>query len=420
MASYDQVLRKVLSLDRRGIFLGLEAISRALKIFNQPHQKFPSVLVAGTNGKGSTVSMLSTILSKAGYRVGTVISPHLLDIRERIQVNQRNISRKEFACLAIGVQKRIDKYNIHLTFFEFLTVMAFCHFARQRVDIAVVEVGLGGRLDATNVLTPLLSVITTIGIDHQRFLGRTLKEIATEKAGIIKKNGCVVTSVVQKPIRAHIRRFAIQRNARFYALGENFSIRCRTRTLATADRPSDHILCFKDSSVAWKDLRLSLQGEFQKRNAAAVLKAISLLKAKGWRISEASIREGLMKTHFAGRMETAKTAPRLLLDSAHNIEGIRTLMRTIQREYHFEKLYLVLGIMKDKNYPSVFNLISKVADEIYFVEPAVHRALTGEQLLERLPFLENKIHLGKDIASVLPGLIQSAKKQDMTESGVVF
>lgn len=402
---YDRVLQNVLALDRKGIFLDLKNTKSALSFFKNPHTKFKSILVAGTNGKGSTVAMLTSILCQAGYTVGTYISPHLIDIRERIQINQKNISQSDFVNLAVHIFKMIKKQKLKmsLSFFEFMTVMAFLYFYRKKVDVAVVEVGLGGRFDATNVLNPLISVITTIGLDHQRFLGNTLKKIAYEKGGIIRYHKPLVISVAQPTIRKYLKSLCEEKKSAFHALGENFFMRTRNKGLH-----------FFNDVVSWSELKLSLQGHFQRRNAASALEVIFLLKEEGWEISERVIREGLSKTIWPGRLELIHSEPRILLDGAHNPEGIRALMATLKQSYQYDKLHIIFGVMEDKDYQTMIKHVLTLSDAIYFVEPNVKRALKGETLVQKMPQLKEKVEFYKEeMKFALSQIIKRVGQNDM-------
>lgn len=388
---YDDVLKRVLTLERKGIFLSLEATRKGLRLFQNPHLGFPSVLVGGTNGKGSTVAMLSSVLRAQGYRVGTYTSPHLLDIRERIQLNLENISKDDFSDLAGRIFYKIKNARLDLSFFEFLTVMAFIYFFEKKIDIAIVEVGLGGRWDATNVLTPLVSVITSIGIDHERFLGKSLSQIAFEKGGIIKNKGILVTAVTQGKIRDQLKGICLERGARGFFL-------------AAEDFPG---------------LKLSLQGKFQRQNAACAVSALSQLKSMGWKMTDEAIRSGLRNTFWPGRLEIVQTSPRVLLDGAHNVSGIRALFHSLVSGFDYDNLHLIFGVMEDKNYRAMIRHALKFSDSFYFIEPPLKRSLTAEKLRSSLHRdggdwgLARKITFRKELREVLPELVKRCGVDDL-------
>lgn len=386
--SYEHALTYLLALEKRGVFLSVDTTQQALESLGNPHKKFPSVLVAGTNGKGSTVAMLSSILKQAGYRVGTYISPHLLDVRERIQLNGKMIEKQELISLVNELDQFLKKTKIYLSFFEFMTVMAFLYYARQKVDFAVVEVGLGGRLDATNVLQPEVSIITSIDFDHQRLLGNTLAKIATEKAGIIKSKGKVVTAVSQPKIQRQFQAICRKRKAKLFMLGRDFFVE--------------------------PHFPLSLAGKFhQRRNAACAIRAARLLVQKGWAISEEAIRQGLSSTFWPGRLEIVYQKPLVMLDGAHNPAGIRVLLRALKDDYRYRKLHFVIGVMADKNYKTMFKLLLPYANSLSYVELPMKRALRADVLLKTLPQLKNKIGKKYTVETVLPQVIQKAHRNDL-------
>lgn len=385
---YEHALTYLLALEKRGIFLSVETTQKALELLGNPQKKFPSVLVAGTNGKGSTVAMVSSILRQAGYDVGTYISPHLLDVRERVQLNGKMIGKQELVSLVNELDQFLKKTKIYLSFFEFMTVMAFLYYARKKVDFAVVEVGLGGRLDATNVLMPLVSVITSIDFDHQRLLGNTLSKIAYEKAGIIKPRGWVVTAVSQSKIQRQFQTTCQKRKAKLWILGRDFFIE--------------------------PHFKLSLVGKFhQRRNAACAIMTARLLRKKGWAVSEEAIQKGLCSTQWPGRLEIIRQKPLVMLDGAHNPAGIKVLLRSLKNDFQYRKLHVVMGVLADKNYKKMFNLISPYAHSLSYIELPIRRALRSEVLFKTLPHLKRKVQREHQIEEVLPQVIGQAHRDDL-------
>ncbi|HBQ20603.1 MAG: hypothetical protein A2Z91_07450 [Deltaproteobacteria bacterium GWA2_38_16] len=385
--TYEHALSYLFSLEKKGITLSIESTQEALTYFKNPHQKFKSILVAGTNGKGSTVAMLTSILVQAGYKVGTYISPHLLDVRERIQLNQKMISKKELIYFINDTNRMLAFTSIKLSFFELMTVIAFRYFEREKVDFAVVEVGLGGRLDSTNVLSPLASVITSIDFDHQRLLGNTLTKIALEKAGIIKPKTPLVTAVAQKKIQKLFQKICHQKQSPIYILGKDF--------------------------LSDPTLSLSLPGKYhQQKNAACVLEVIRLLQKK-WEVSKEAIQKGLLKTVWPGRLEVVQKKPKVLLDGAHNPAGVRVLLRALKTDFQYDKLHVVFGVMADKNYQKMFRMLLPHADSFYFVEPPIKRALQKPLLLETMPELKHKIEFCSEIPGALSSVISKAGRNDL-------
>ena len=319
-----------------------------------PERKYSSIHVAGTNGKGSTSHMLAAVLQNAGYRVGLYTSPHLKDFRERIRVNGTMISEEEVVEFVGRNKNFLEEHR--LSFFELTVGMAFDHFANQKVDIAVVEVGLGGRLDSTNIITPLVSVITNIGLDHTQFLGETLPEIAFEKGGIIKTGIPVVIGEVQPETFPVFEKLAEERGA----------------PLFIAEQEDD------------SDLKTDLIGAYQRKNAQTAIKTLELLKDKGFEISTDHIREGFMliaeTTGLKGRYQVLRLNPKVICDTAHNREGLELVLDQVAQE-GAKRLHFVLGMVNDKDLTTVLPLFPKDAS-YYFCRPDIPRGLDAKTLKE--------------------------------------
>ena len=314
---------------------------------NNPQHKFKSIHVAGTNGKGSSSHMLASVLQEAGYKVGLYTSPHLKDFRERIKINGVEVS-KQFVIGFIKRNKAFFKSN-PLSFFEMTVGMSFDYFAKQKVDIAIIEVGLGGRLDSTNIIIPEVSLITNIGYDHTQFLGETLPLIASEKAGIIKSNVPVVISETQNETKPVFEKVANKNNSKIYF--------------------ADQIIKAKYST--------DLLGDYQKKNIKGVLKTLKILQQKKYKISDLNIKNGLLNvvknTGLKGRWQILQTKPKIICDTAHNKEGLSITMTQLQKE-QFDNLHIVFGVVNDKNLSQVFSLLPKKAT-FYFCKPDVPRGL---------------------------------------------
>ena len=328
----------------------LEPTREFASYLGNPHLKFKSIHVAGTNGKGSSSHMLSSILQEAGYKVGLYTSPHLKDFRERIRVNGTPVSKQ----YVMGfVRRHLDYLETHpLSFFELTVAMAFEYFRRASVDIAVIEVGLGGRLDSTNIIVPEVSLITNIGMDHMEFLGETLPEIAREKAGIIKPGVPVVVSETQPETKPVFLEIARQQKAPIFFADQ-------------MDMP-------RHSS--------SLKGAYQEKNIIGVLAV--LLQLKNFPVSEAQIRQGLMRvvenTGLLGRWQILGEHPRIIADTAHNREGLELVIRQVLREPH-KTLHMVLGFVREKPLEKILPLFPEAA-EYYFAKPDLPRGLEAEIL----------------------------------------
>jgi dihydrofolate synthase/folylpolyglutamate synthase len=344
-AEYQRTLRWLYALEAaKGMDFKLNRVARALERLGNPHQRFPSIHIGGTNGKGSVAAMLHAMLGAGGFRVGLYTSPHLMRFTERIRVGVDEI--REHDVVALADELRRVTAGIELTFFELGTVMAFLHFARSNVDVAVVEVGLGGRLDATNVIDSLVSVITTIGLDHTEFLGDTIEAIAAEKAGIIKAGKPVILGRLPDAAVHVIRRIATERGSAVLELGQDFRARA-------ADRGIE----FNGPRLTLCGLQPSLQGSFQLDNMAAALAALTQLPAS-LAVDEPAIRKGLAAVRWPGRYEQIAGDPLIVLDGAHNIEGIRALVRELQTIAGGRPLHVLFAVMRDKSWAPMIELLA--------------------------------------------------------------
>ena len=325
-----------------------------VKHLQHPETKFKSIHVAGTNGKGSTSSMIASILQEAGYKVGLYTSPHLKDFRERIRINGEMIS-EDFVVNFVAQNKSFFEAN-QLSFFEMTVGLAFDYFAKEQVDVAVIEVGMGGRLDSTNVITPLVSVITNIGFDHTQFLGDTLPKIAAEKAGIIKSNIPVVIGEYSEETKPVFVAKAKSENAQIYFAQDN-------------------------SEVTYE---CALLGDYQVHNKKTVLQAIELLQSQ-FNIEEKHIELGfknvVQNTGLLGRWQILKQKPFTVCDTAHNSHGLKIVLNQIQK-HHFETLHIVLGVVNDKDLDSILPLFPKNAN-YYFCKPNVPRGLEPQILQKK-------------------------------------
>lgn len=326
----------------------------------EPHHRFKSVHVAGTNGKGSTSHMLASVFQEAGYKVGLYTSPHLKDFRERIRINGAVVSKP----FVIGFIKRNKQFldENSLSFFEMTVGMAFDYFAKEKVDIAIIEVGLGGRLDSTNIITPKLSVITNIGFDHMQFLGDTLPKIAGEKAGIIKPNIPVV-------------------------IGETH-VETQSVFLAKAQQ-ADSEIYFADQTIH-NILESDLKGSYQVHNIKTVVQSIAVLRDLGYTISETDLERGLLNvvknTNLQGRWQVLGVQPKIVCDTAHNKEGLAYVMQQIESE-DYTNLHIVFGVVNDKDLSSIVSLLPKKA-LYYLCKPKVQRGLDAEVL--KTYFIKNQ------------------------------
>ncbi len=354
MTDYQRTLDWLYALEAaKGMDFKLERTALALARLGDPHRAYPVLHVAGTNGKGSVVAMCDAMLRAGGHRVGRYTSPHLVELGERICVDGVPLSPE--AIVALAAEVRAAASGIELTFFEFLTVMAFLHFARAGVDVAVVEVGLGGRLDATNVVDPLVTAVTTIGIDHAQWLGGSVAEIAAEKGGIIKPGRPVVLGRIDGEAAAVLRRIATERGAPVLAAGEAY--RLGGDASLTFDGPGWHLT----------DLAPALRGAHQRDNAGTALAMLAAAQA-ALPVDVAAVRRGLAGVTWPGRLEILPGAPPTILDGAHNADGIAALVAELPRLTAGRPVHLLFAVMGDKAWPDMIAPLARICTSVTVTE----------------------------------------------------
>lgn len=346
---------------------GLEAISELLTRFDNPQSSYPTLLIGGTNGKGSTCAMAAAILVQAGYRVGLYTSPHLRDVRERIVIDGKKIPSQKFSRILSEIKYQAAQ---PLTYFEVLTAAALIYFAREQVDIAVMEVGLGGRLDATNVCRPLVSVITNIGLEHTAYLGNTLTAIAGEKAGIIKPAGICVTGAAQKKVVQTIAAVCCEKKAALYRMGTDFRMTKRASGLAD----------YRGIGRQLAGLEISLPGGYQTANAALALASLEIVVDSGFVVDDGSIRAGLKNTRWEARMESLCTDPLFVLDGAHNPSGMAALRRALEKDFSWRRLILIFAALADKDYRRMLQIIVPLAARIILPPLKTARAVGPKEM----------------------------------------
>ncbi len=368
--SYVSAERFILSREFFGMKLGLENITAFLNSIGSPQNGYRTIHIAGTNGKGSVAAMMEAILRTAGYKTGLFTSPHLCDLRERIRVCGRKIPRPSVA--AFVDRHRSELTRRKLSFFEVVTALALCHFRRTGVEVAVIETGLGGRLDATNVLQPVLTVTTDISRDHMEILGSTLEKIAREKAGIIKQSVPHLIGLLPREAREIVRAQCRHRGAPFFRLKKNeFSIHKTTMQLD-----------FQYNGLSLRQLAPNLYGLHQLRNSALVLKAISILNNDGLPVPDAAVPEGLMRTRWPGRFQVVKKRgrPFLVFDVCHNTAGIAAFVEAFRSRFPGRKTHIITGFVKRKEHQAMFDLLSDVAAEFLVVPLRTRRSADAKEL----------------------------------------
>ncbi len=389
LTTYSEACRFLDDLQMHKIKLGLEAMRSVLAGLGSPEQRCPAIHVAGTNGKGSVCTMLQTMLSSAGYRTGLYTSPHLSSVRERFRIDDRFIDRDEFTRLLERVRRSLGTDKI--TYFECTTALAFSWFADSGCDIVILETGMGGRLDATNVVVPQLSMITTVSLDHEQYLGDTIEQIAFEKAGIIKDGVPVISGVTDLSARKVIERICAERAAPLSNLGRDFR---------ATPNGEDH--------WAWQDrggktvidrLPVSKNGVWQLDNSACAIAAALALRDQGFTLTDDTIRAGIGAAFWPGRMEFLEVAAthressesdlqnaplRFLLDGAHNQAGVECLIGGIKEQFTYERLIVVWASMADKNYRPLLQAMASMADLIMLTRPQSERAAAPAEMARAL------------------------------------
>lgn len=385
------------------------------RYYGNPHQKFKSIHVAGTNGKGSVSHMLAAVFQKAGYKTGLYTSPHLKDFRERIRINGEMVSHEFVVDWIEKFRMDNERWKIEPSFFELTVIMAFDFFAREQVDIAIVEVGLGGRLDSTNIITPELSVITNIGLDHTALLGDTLEKIAFEKAGIIKPDVPVVIGTTQQETRPVFEKVASQKGTAIYFSDQEYSVPYSMRDLE--GRQVMEVI--KNGERLNPQIRLDLLGLYQQKNLPAVLKSIELLRGKGWNISDNDVYEGLantmLLTGLQGRWQVIGANPLIVCDTGHNFDGITEVMEQI-KQTPYKKLHVVFGMVNDKDPYRVLGLLPQDA-VYYFTKAGIPRALNENVLAEKAAAFHLKGKTYPSVSEALGTARQNAGRDDLIYVG---
>ncbi|MDN5331844.1 MAG: dihydrofolate synthase / folylpolyglutamate synthase [Tepidanaerobacteraceae bacterium] len=415
MLSYKEALEYIHGLTKFGIRLGLDRIKKLLEILGNPQEGIKILHVAGTNGKGSTCAMIDSILRAAGYRVGLYTSPYLEVFNERIKVGGRNIPDDDIARLTEKVKSAVEEMEKKgwgvPTEFEVVTALGFLYFKEQKVDFLVLEVGMGGRFDATNVITPLVSVITPISYDHQQYLGNTLTEIAREKCGIIKPGRVTVTAPQDKEAMMVIDETCKKLSSPLVKVETEASYRLlewgvdgQTFNLKTSKREYDR-------------LKIRLLGDHQLDNAATAVVAVEALQSCGIDIPSEVVRKGLAEARWPGRLEILRQNPYVLIDGAHNPAGVKVLKEAILKYFPGKRIILVIGILNDKDYMNMLEEIIPIAQSVVSTRPDSPRALSAAELAEsikRLPFERTPdICSSDDIKEAVDAALKMATPDDV-------
>lgn len=411
---YKEAIDFIHSTYKFGSKLGLTNIKKLTELMDSPQKNYQIIHVAGTNGKGSTSAMIHDVLAAAGYKTGLFISPFLEEFNERIQINRKPIDNQSLAKMTGIVKEKIDimlkeGYN-HPTEFEVVTAIGFEYFAEQKIDFLVLEVGLGGRFDATNVVeNTLVSVITSISYDHMQYLGNTLEEIAFEKAGIIKPASKVVVYPQASNITDVIKKQAALKSASLHIVD------AQNIKQIESDISGQKFAYLKRDVFDLPNLRLKLLGEHQLYNCATALAALEEVKLSGFSIPQDAIKEGLSRCTFPGRFEIINSEPLIILDGGHNINGIECFAKAIRQYFGSKKINLFYGMLKDKNPDTVIDDLLSVSKKIYTLTPDNPRAMDAEEMASLIRNHDENMEVSpvssfEDVLSIL----KSTKKDEVT------
>ena len=406
-SKYQEALNYLYSLAQSGIKLGLKNTAQLLQHFGDPQLKTPTIHIAGTNGKGSTAAITESILQASGYKVGLYTSPHLLDFRERIQINRKMIEKQQTVDLIFKVKSVVESLKIPITFFEFGTVLAFLYFHEQNTDINVIEVGLGGRLDATNLCKAEISIITSISRDHTQYLGEDLEQITFEKASIIKESGTVFADIPEERLFQVANSLAKKCKADIYRLGVDFHVSHEV------ENKKKNLFSYRSGSRVLNNLTIPLNGHFQRNNAGLALSACLALKKCGYNIEEDHLRQGLEMVSWEGRLEKVFSNPTVVLDCAHNEASVRNMTMELRENFKFSRCLIVLGLMQDKKIDEVIKILSQLGDQFFLVSVNPPRGEASEKLAEKLKAQNKPSQTFGTVSDALQAVKRMANQDDL-------
>jgi dihydrofolate synthase / folylpolyglutamate synthase len=402
-SGYQDSLNYLFGLQKHGIKFGLNSTENILERVGNPHRKLRFIHIAGTNGKGSTAAMLAGILHAHGFKTGLYTSPHLVRFTERFRMDGMEVTAERIMRVFEKIRSTIDDAQPP-TFFEVTTAMAFLYFAEEKTEFVVAETGMGGRLDATNVIDPKVCVITNIGFDHQEFLGPTLASIAREKAGVIKDGIPVVTGALQPVVQGILKTTCMNRNSALYRFKSDFKVR----------RNPDGSFRYRGIGRQWSALRLNLKGGHQAGNAALALAAAEVLEQKGLlSLEETAVKGALTEVKWPARLEVLQQNPTIVLDGAHNPQGAESLRDSLRQCFKYDQLHLVLGIMADKDIRGILRRLLPMAQTAIFTQPRYSRAANPVELRKMArPYIQRHYVIA-DPASAIDQARQMAGPDDL-------
>lgn len=409
--NYEKALDYINDKNKLGSRLGLESIAKLLSLLDNPQESLKFIHIGGTNGKGSTSSYLSYALNQAKYKVGLFTSPHLEKINESIKIDNEDISDESFARIVSLIEEKanimVNEGFLHPTSFEIITAMAFIYFKEQNIDFCILEVGLGGRFDSTNIISKsLASVITTIDYDHIDILGDSLAQIAYQKAGIIKDNGIVISYPQEEEAMEIIKKISNEKNAELILCPmENIDL------LELGQNGSKFNFRFNDIDI--ENISITMLGEYQIYNASLAITTLLTLRDKGFlNITREQIKEGFKNARCPGRLEILRKNPTFLIDGAHNVQGVNYLIKAIKL-FEYNKLILGIGIFKDKDTSHMVKLLAPLAHKIIVTEANSPRKLDAEILAEEIVKYNKNIIIEKDINKAIDKSLEISEKDDI-------
>lgn len=404
IVSYSQVEKFLYTRRASKLKLGLDNIEKLLELLDYPQKNFSSVQVSGTNGKGSTVAMLESVLRQAGYRTGRLTSPHLVNMLERIQFKGKSITRKEVIDIINSIHSQILASGT--SFFEIITAMAYIFYKNKHCEIAVLETGLGGRLDATSTAGPVMTIITDIGFDHTKTLGKTLKSIAYEKAGIWKSAAPCVCGVRNSRVRGYLKEYSKERNVPIHFTSDAVKL---TQTAVSSQGTRFNA---QTELSGYENLFLNLRGEHQMHNASVVLLAVDELRELGWNISEGAVYKGLSTVDWPGRLQILGRDPLQIIDAAHNLMGFKALIKALEL-FDYKNLIFVFGVLRDKEYRAMLSLIAPLAEKIILTCPKTSRAVEPGIITALPEAREWNLEIERNINNAWLKAVNSAGQEDL-------
>lgn len=409
--NYEEAMNFIQNTNKFGSVLGLDNIRELLERLGNPQDQLRVVHIAGTNGKGSTLAFLAGIFRESGYRAGRYVSPASFSYEERFRINEENISKKDL-CFYMEKIKNVAEEMVkdglsHLTMFEIETALSFLYFLDKKVDVVLLETGMGGRLDATNVVKkPIATVIASIGMDHMQFLGDTLEKIASEKAGIIKEGCPVISYDNTKEVNEVIKNKAKQMHAKVTFVN-SAGIRVLQESL------NGESFSYRSSDGRWYEkIEIPLLGRHQINNAALALETLNVIK-NYYCISDFQTEDGMRKTIWRGRIEILEREPMVICDGAHNPDGAKSLLSFLQNNFTNQRLIYIMGVLSDKDYEQMVQILAPAADKIYTVAPDNPRALSSRELCNCISKYHQNVEERQRLAECLSEVRQKAEKDDV-------